>query len=351
MNALNSMHFPDDDSREETHLAGNLTALADYRMPPSAVDVEAAIGAGRRRVRQRRGGTALATAAVVAVAAVAAWGAGAADRGDHSTTALASSSPGHGSDPMTPQLAFGYLPGPATGGFGWTESTMGSNIDVENGTVNVSAMLLRPGAPEPGGPYTDGGTVNGHPAVWASGVAIQPVLAWHYKPDAWAYVLAEGANDAQTHKIAETLRIGPQPPIPLPMHLAALPHGFTVSGGSATGTTATKPNSGGGFSLCYRGDCDMNGLSIIAYADFHLTLPRGSSSVVVQPSGGSLGKITQLPGSPIFETITIDGLTVMAHADGTAAQAIGGESGLTAFLKSMTWYGTDPAKWTTDVIG
>lgn len=357
--ALNSMQFPDHDSHEEERLAGNLVALADYRTPPTSVAVEAVIGAGRRRVQRRRGGTALGTAAVVAIAGLGAWGATVATRG-HSDAALAEESAGFGSDPMTPQLAFGWLPGPATGGFGWSEDpTRGSTIDVENGTVNLSVTLEHPGAPEPGGPYTDGGTVNGHRAVWASGVAIEPVLAWHYKPDAWAYVLAEGANSADTHKIAETLRIGPQVPIPLPMHVAALPHGFTVGGGSATGHTATKGDTGGGFTLCTQGNCSWNNLTVTANIGFGLKLPGEASTVVAgasapasgKPVSGGFAPFSPPRGGPVIESFSIDGLQVRAEAFGTAVQAIGGESGLTAFIKSITWYGADPATWTTNVIG
>lgn len=344
MSPLNSTQFPDHDARDEERLAGGLSALADYRMPPSSFSTESVLDAGHRRLRLRRGGTALGTAAVVAITAIAAWGTTAAGHGGGSNVTSTVWSSDSGTDPMTPQLAFGWLPGPTTAGFSWEENADFSNIAVENGVVNVSVVLEHSGKPEPTG--TNAGTVNGHPAVWAEEQG-QRVLVWRYKPDAWAYVLAEGGTDADMLKIADTLRIGPQAPIPLPMHLAALPHGFTVSGGSASGTTATRANSGGGFSLCYRGDCDTNGISITAYADSPLTPVSGSGSGA-RPNSGS---IAQLPGSPVFETISIDGFTVMARADGTASQAIGGEAGLTAFVKSMTWLGTDSSKWTTDVIG
>ena len=351
MNSMNSMPFPDQGLRDEERLAGNLSALADYRMPPSSISTEAVLDAGHRRVRLRRGGTALGTAAVVAITAVAAWGVTTTGHGGGSNVTSAVWSSDSGVDPMTPQLAFGWLPGPTIGGYGWTEDASGSTIAVENGTVNASVTLEPPGAPEPAGPYTDAGTVDGHPAVWAAqgGGGNNPLLVWRYKPDTWANVLAEGANQADTLKIADTLHIGPQAPMPLPMHLAALPHGFTVGGGSAVRNTNTKVY-GGGFTLCAQGDCSKNYLRVIANTPFDRQIPPGNASAATKPFGGHVSSIP-VPGSPIAVSLSIGGLQVMAVASGTAVQAIGGESGLTAFLKSMTWLGTDTSKWTTDVIG
>ena len=349
MNSLNSTQFPNHDSHDEERLAGGLSALADYRMPPISFSPEAVVDAGHRRVRLRRSGTALGTAAVVAITAIAAWGATAAGHGngnDPNVTSTMSSSESH-TDPMTPQLAFGWLPGPPTGGFTWDENADFSNIAVENGVVNVSVVLEHSGKPEPTG--TNAGTVNGHPAVWAEEQG-QRVLVWRYKPDAWAYVLAEGGTDADMLKIADKLHIGQHSPIPLPMHLAALPHGFTVGGGSALRNTDTKIY-GGGFTLCYQGDCSKNQLTVTADTPLHLNLPAATAPATTNPPPIHFSGKPAPPGSPIGVSLTIDGLQVTAMARGTAVQAIGGESGLTAFVKSMTWLGTDTLKWTTNVIG
>lgn len=45
-----------------------------------------------------------------------------------------------------------------------------------------------------------------------------------------------------------------------------------------------------------------------------------------------------------------DGATVTISAAGAKYRALGGADGLLAFARSLSWYGVDPAHWTTDVI-
>jgi hypothetical protein len=46
-----------------------------------------------------------------------------------------------------------------------------------------------------------------------------------------------------------------------------------------------------------------------------------------------------------------DGSGVMVSAAGAEYQAIGGESGLIAVARSLTWLGSNPAHWTTNAVG
>jgi hypothetical protein len=53
----------------------------------------------------------------------------------------------------------------------------------------------------------------------------------------------------------------------------------------------------------------------------------------------------------ISASFDINGLSVMARANGTAVTAIGGRDGPVRYLDSITWYGANPSGWTTDTIG
>ena len=364
-----------EESSAERRLSGGLSALADWPHPVSGVTIEGVVDAGRRGVRRRRRAAALGTAAVVAVAGLGGWGAAEhLSRGTASSAAVGS----QGTDPMVPTAAFGWLPGASTGGFGWTVTTGGgSTIDVENGTVNAALNLQYVGEPEPRGPYTPAGTVDGHPAVWVQ-FNSQTNLAWQYEPGAWAVLLAEGGSNADLLKIADSVQFGGQSPMAMPFHLPAVPAGFTVSGAEADRNSQDEPAAGGGgVTLCaHSGGCSTkNGtiedrLSLSADTNVQIKQPPHSKTSTVnnlqQGSGDTFGApatnqpTVRIDGvsaqysedeSGIDLSVDLHGLSVIVQVNGTAVKAIGGLDGLVKYLDSITWYGGSPSGWTTNVIG
>ena len=365
-----------DESATEQRLSGALAVLADWTQPPSGVSIEAVVGAGRRGMRRRRRVAALGAALVFAASAVGVWGA--VDHLPARTTASAGPDLwGHalrGKDPMVPLASFGWLPGPSTGGFTWT-LTKGGDFDIadENGTVNVSLTLQAVGKPEPGGTHTPAGTVDGQPAEWMSGMS-DPELLWQYEPGAWAVLLVEGATQDQATRVADSLRFGSQDPVAMPFQLPALPKGFTVGGASAMRNTQNKTAMGNGsLTLCAKaGGCSTkNGqpqdiLSLSASSPVQFNQSEGSGTVTglggstsagvptnsstVKVHGVTVQYIANSDGS-IGLNFSINGLNVQVAVNGAAVKAIGGRDGLSRFLDSVTWYGTNPSGWTTDVIG
>lgn len=65
------------------------------------------------------------------------------------------------------------------------------------------------------------------------------------------------------------------------------------------------------------------------------------------------GRSGRLYVSSTGATLVItDGTTrIMVQAAGAEYHAVGGNTGLLAFAGSIDWLGTDPAHWTTHVIG
>jgi hypothetical protein len=209
------------------------------------------------------------------------------------TTSAAAGS--RGTDPVVPAAGFGRLPGPSTGGFTWSVTPGGDfTVDDENGTVEVSLTLQTVGEPEPQGPYTPGGTVDGHPAVWAP-MGVSAELVWQYEPGAWARLSAEGASNAEATRIADSVQFGGQHSIAMLFHLPALPTGFTVVGARAIHNTQLAPVAGGG-ALTLRADgggCSAKDggvhdeLSLSAYSGMKSNPFGGAPAVALRSPMGS----------------------------------------------------------------
>lgn len=363
---MSTFDAQNEDTIAEQRLSGGLVALAELSQPPSEVSIEAVVGAGRRGVARRRQGLALGTAFVFAAAGLGAWGATQHQPGN--TTATSTPVVGLGlphTDPMTPPVGLGFLPGPSIGGYNWSVATGGYfNFADENGSVNASLTLQPVGEAKPAGSYKPAGTVNGQPAEWRT-VLSDPELVWQYTPGAWADLLAEGATQAQATQIADNLRYGAQAPIAMPFHLPSLPAGFTVVGASAMRNTQTTPVAGNGsLTLCATGaTCAAKDIGWNDSLNLSASTPNGFGGSPTNTLGGAstttstvkihgvTAQCTQGSDGSLSVTFAINGLSVTADATGAAVKAIGGRDGLVQYLDSITWYGANPSAWTTNVIG
>ena len=263
------------------------------------------------------------------------------------------------------------------------------------GADSLTVSAAGPGSGMPQGQTSSpAGTVDGHQAWWAGGAPGSQqatsggtlTLYWRYEPNAWATVTYHGTPDTAAGTmllhIANTLVIGPTKPYALPFHLASAPAGMHVFSFNLNLPSRQNSQFGdGALILCLKSPCDSSGLVESAASGGLLvsqqpTTWQGGEPVDVNDAPMLMpGTDTpiQVPGAatPSHESVTVDGhsatlwtepngATLTFTYDGTSAlvsaadaeyRALGGEAGFLSFCRSLTWYGPNPAHWTTDVIG
>jgi hypothetical protein len=391
----------------EERLGDRLNALAESEAPGATVTVDDVIVSGRRHLRRRSRTFAL-TAALVGAIALAAGLLAVAGPGRNSGGAVPSTSHSAtpnpaATDPLSPSVAFGWLPTSLNGLYEVQEAASGPNYNVPaNSTTNVAAGngpgvsmvqawstgddILTATVSEPGSGMPPGdteiaaGDVQGHQAWWITGApgstkaasAGNLVLEWKYETNAWASVSYHGQTDAaggaMVLKVADNLKIGPLYPVALPFSLSRIPAGMHVDStlvnlsqphGAKLGTASlricvTSPCSpdSGGLSVVQQ-EASWAGNSTLIIYDAPLPSveePDGqlSQGTAVTVDGHSAEVWTNSKGATV--TFVYDGASVTISAADTEYRDLGGLSGFLAFCRSLSWYGASPSHWTTDVI-
>jgi hypothetical protein len=388
-------------------LGDRLNALAESEAPGATVTVDSVIASGRRRLRRRAHALALA-AALVGVIALAAGVLAIAGPGHDSGGAVPATS--HSgtpnpapTDPLSPSIAFGWLPTSLNGLYEAEKSASGPNYNepvspttdapADNGpglsTLRVWSTgvdFLTASATEPGSGMASGngkiaaGDVQGHQAWWTSGAPSSAkaapvgnlVVQWQYEPNAWASVSYHGQSDAAAGamvlKVADSLKIGPLHPVALPFSLSTIPAGMHVDAtlvnlsqphGAKQGTASLRicaaspcsPDTGG-LVIVQQG-ASFSGNSMLAVFDAPLPdvqEPDGqlSQGTAVNVNGHSAEVWTNSKGATL--TFVYEGASVTISAADTEYKDLGGLNGFLAFCRSLSWYGASPSHWTTDVL-
>jgi hypothetical protein len=394
----------------ERRLGDGLNALADDEAPSLSVTVADVI-AGARGVRRRRSRTVFALCAVLVAATALTFGAVAAvGRGGSATpipaapadtdpgiTAAPTASLGSGTDPAT-GITFGWLPTTTIGAYDVSRQLTGpdngypliagSKVDAPNGvgystvvawspTMILTATAFLPGAKlDSGTTFYPAGTVLGHQARWAVYCSKCSVgeggnlnLVWQYAPNAWAVIGYSGGTSIATRamvlKVAANLKIDQNIAYSMPFHIAKLPTGLHLNQVFVALPQAQNPHAGyAQLLLCATSPCAdiLTGGGLLVSQQsmtWKSTFPTGLN-VADAPSADQASEPITINGHSAFLSLdakgaavsfTYDGTFVTVSAADTEYQAIGGQSGLIAFASSLTWYGADPAHWTTDVIG
>lgn len=395
----------------EQRLGDSLNALAESEAPVPTVTVADVIVSGRHAIHRRRGHTALALSAVLVAATALTFGAvSIADHGVSTAPAGSSASPvTSGSDPAAPIIAFGWLPASLNGEYQASQEAAGPNfvaglnprgpgyseVYVRGpGAVILTAGVDGPGsAVQPGLALSSAGTVQGHQAWWTSGGADTEkdatvdniFLMWQYKPNAWASIYYHGGVDAATRtmllKVANSLVIGPANASALPFRMTSLPAGMHADGNGIDFPQKQGAKVGAAaLHLCSTSPCDDGGGLVISQQSTtwtdNLILGVGDAPQINPVTGKPIPEVTrtkEIDGTkpPSAESVTIDGhaATLWTNAKGatltftygdaaalisaadTEYKALGGENGFLAFCDSLTWFGPNPAQWTTTVIG
>ncbi|MBR7836863.1 hypothetical protein KDL01_26530 [Actinospica durhamensis] len=396
----------------EQRLEAALEALAAQDAPPAAVSVSGLIETGRA-ARRRRGRVAITLSTALAVCAALGVGVAAENGGEHGPGQTGSGTPSPtasvGADPAAPIIAFGWLPAGSDGEYEVDQSATGPDylkpVDLKTGWIPLDgpgtsevqvwgpgAQILTAGVQgagsgaSPGHGAASAGLVQGHPAWWAGGAPGSASAArnesldlqWQYAPGAWATVMlnnakTDSANGLMMLRVAQSLVIGPADRNPLPFRIPALPAGLHVDSVSIDLRQRTGARVGAAaLRLCLTSPCaanDETGGLVISQSSTLWTansslavdgapdvLPNGNVDIAADGSetpvtvDGRAGRLyVQGTGATLLIT---DGTTrILVQAAGAEYRAVGGRTGLLAFAASIAWLGTDPAHWTTQVIG
>ena len=390
----------------EERLGDGLNAIAESEAPVSTVTVAGVITSGRRQLRRRTRTFALyaslVSAAALTVGALALAGPGGTTYTPSTPTGQSGSeaSIGNSTDPLTPTIAFGWLPAALNGMYETSQEASGPNWAVDptalvppmNGPGDSMVQVWAPGdviltasvsgpnsGAGPGMSHIAAGTVQGHQAWWETGAPGSAtasrgqvlVLEWQYEPNAWARLDYNGqtsaAEGAMVLKVANNLVIGPANPVALPFSLHGLPAGLRFNAADVNlsqqhdaqvGTAAVRlcltstcfqtgsvtiwqtANSWGGNSGYQAGNAPMPDLSLQGKS-----LGAGTPVTV---SGYAARLWTNSQGATLI--FSYGDAKVTISAAGAEYRALGGVNGFLAFCRSLSWYGANPAHWTTDVI-
>jgi hypothetical protein len=376
----------------ERRLGDGLNALidGDADAPAATVTVTVAdlIAAGRVARRRRRRHSTFTLSAVLVVVAILSFGAVLAAGHDQSMAPPAKGGPpasiGTASDPAAPIVSFGWLPTALQGEYDIDQDPGSSDVTAWNvqGGASLEAYVNGYGSGFQPGPSA--GAVRGHQAWWGaapgSGQAaagMRLVLMWHYAPGAWASLdyyngTTDAAAGAMLLKVADNLVIGPPHAQALPFRLPKIPAHMhtdgvrvyldqwqtTHLGDTALRFCVTSPCESGGLIVSQQSSTYLNavlsqGLFHDAQADPFTGLDRPGTDKSTNRSVTVDNQQAKLWTTADNATLLFsdDGSAVMVSAAGTEYQAIGGESGLIAFARSLTWLGSNPAHWTTNAVG
>jgi hypothetical protein len=364
-----------DDQAQEEFLARELSVLVQDPPAVCGVDVAEAVRVGRRRVRRRRagvGGIALAVAAAVTVGAFAmpAKSAGPATGKRHPVV--------DSHDPVTVDASFGWLPpGVQTTTFQTSPKAANSRETVARaGTGNAGSrtptllLYVYPKGIDPTAPHESlrpwwtykakAPDVNGRAAYWlkssnpADAAAGAALLRWQAASGRWVELQA---RNMPAQELPETmLRTAAavtveERSVPMPFNLKGIPglHWFQSS------STLTQQEAGPvlvsssvGFILLDKTD------SSPAY---YLTVSphTGAPPLAITSTFPSMSEQAKRTGGFTQTCTTAHGLdvclTVLENlTPGNTPPNLAAAGGLTGILNRITLLGTNPQKWTTDVL-
>jgi len=281
-----------------------------------------------------------------------------------------------------PIIAFGWLPPGHDGQYQISlDDTGASEVEVWGpGSEFLSAFVkASDSATDASLTHIPAGDVQGHPAFWATGAPDTPTaassgslyLTWQYSPG-WSAVLmlsnaAPGkANGEMVLEVARHLEIGPAHQAAMPFHLPALPGGIHPESVDVDLPHSQGPNAGSAaLRMCIVSPCFQTGGLLIRQDS---TMWMAGSSLAIdsapQSPGGGAPKSGGTPvtiggraarlwtnASGATVSFTYETAKVTIEAAGAEYQALGGKDGFLAFCGSLTWFGADPAHWTTNVLG
>ncbi|MGP4021792.1 hypothetical protein [Actinomadura sp. 3N407] len=347
-------------------LKAELERLARTPGPAPAVDVPAAVAAGRRVRRMRRARkaavvvVAAGTAAAVSVVAVL-------PSSSHEERPDKVVEPSKYPSPLVQKATFGWLPAGYTRTRVAQEGGRSPSYEVHAGrgpgSMSIELTVMppgeRPGIPLlPGarkGKLTKAAPVNGRPAYWSikpGGPGSQQVPAefrWEYRPKSWA-LLSIGdravADVATVHRIAAGVRFGGDEPVAFPMRVSGIPDGLKV----AQTFVDTRPEA----MIRLGSPREDDQLTVL------LSVSRPRYRELFKPN-------TKIDGHPAFDTrlphpglrpgkepnrqtlwvFGVDGFDVNIVAAGEPLRRLQARGGLTGLFRRVTPLGTDPARWTT----
>jgi hypothetical protein len=354
--------------------------------PPSGVDIGLARERGRRRLRRRRLGTALAPVLAAAAVTGIILGTGAlaggtgtgpgAGKGHPGPVSPVPSRPPQRFDPLRLYATFGWLPPGVSHGAEIARSLPTEQIslsgsprtgqyqitDWASGMCNRDAAqlaralrrhrqpLLRCGpGPSEGWPMevrSQAPPVHGRPGFWLDG----GTLAWQYAPRSWAYLdtnrRGRAVPPAVMLRVASAIRYGVPAPAPrFPYQLTGLPASWRVT--NARWKTSSLPGSQLWAGLIEQVQV-MPG-RVRCWFD-----PTASRRITLTGAKAVLTVYRQ-PGVPSYQGLCVretDGLSVnflLFRAPHSHTYPLGGAARV--FLHHLHLLGPDPAKWTTSPLG
>jgi hypothetical protein len=349
--------------------------LAEAPEPPSRVDLECAVTAGRRRVWARRG---FATGASALVLCMMVGGAGYAMthrpgrhdlRRDAPPAATASPSPAHPTafDPLVESVTAGYLPARLTDRVVEISRTR-YLIDARDpyspgsGPLPEITVSVFPGRIEQGPDrphherFRSAPAVNGHRASWVLGGV--PTLRWEYAPDSYAEVAVSMPGTDQSaiaRRVAASVRFGQHTPVRLPFRLSSLPTGLRPA---RTSVEVGGPKHGWDVQVEFSdepGSVDpktrlAHSLMIHSYvSDYTVGDAKDGSPNTRIHAHPSQQSSTSTSAALAFDDV--DGRYVGLDAAGKPVVAALGPAGLPGLFRRMIFAGKDPADWPTDPLG
>jgi hypothetical protein len=369
-------------------LTEQLSRIADEPAPPSAVDLERAVADARRaKSRRRAGGAASGTVAIALAAALfiptSSGGSGApVGTGQQPTVSPSATAALSGTDPATAQATFSMLPSGFVFGDADVYAAGANTGKLEDLTAYDTAtdqgitLTLPPPGPTPPVADDNGGglatpvsapLVGPDQALWYSAPGTTEAyvhgveLAWEITPNQWVMLDLYGPDTSTAitglvYQLAEWVQLRPAMVYPLPLHLTP-PPGLPF----LEADYANSPPDQSGVKLSFGtpdASVSVGGMVSISVGQ---TWPVGagdgsptalaSATVSTTTVNGCAVTLTAAVNDEVLQAPGCDGLEIQINAVGTAVQALQEQGGILGFFRSITWLGSDPANWTTHVLG
>lgn len=317
-------------------------------------------------------------------------------------------------DPVTTGITFGWLPSGFHVTGGGTEGTFDNDLAAGNGKTTLFVAVQSSGGGVAGnncgyvrtfGSHSAAPIYSCSPSASASGLqhlswdpapGSSQAIAQHYAKLGWqvadggqAFLFAGPGDETADQltaimlRVAENVRLGGHRALPMPFHLAKPPtglafaYGYTSQGADGTppGEAAngdpigTGPAPGVAAGLEYGGiDATMND-----QPGFELAVQKADSDAAFPdqyelqidggpPAAADIHSIT-VDGHPariatkgLFEVLVVHDVNgfdvrLSVGGDANAQSFVDKAGGLIGYFHTITFFGTDPATWTVDVLG
>jgi hypothetical protein len=354
--------------------------VASADQPPARVSIPAALQRGRSRLRRRRLGAAaspvVAASAVVAIALT-----GVLPQGSQPGTAR----PGqtiiahhHGTDlhqfsPLVVEVEFGWLPTRPHAEYYANEATTGANLVAGSWSVNASAigqcslLARRLKCTDGQGGYVIIGRapdIDGHAAYWGyppplprpgsfdcttgRDTAGSCVLAFEYARGGWAWLF--NPPRAEAVRVADGVTVGKHPvPIRFPVQISDVPPSWSV-GAVTPAHDLGSPRKWAANEFLLQ---DSNAAKPADTAALMWVSPSNHPALPCKAGRGSITRV--INGYKVVITYSSSPRSqslCTADANGMAATisespGVAGPMSVTGLFSRMTFFGRDPANWTT----